>query len=999
MENTIQYQHDGVTFSHSDDTIDITFDENIYSALESDQLPADTYAWEVNDFCKSELVDREKAITIDRGFRCNVFDLFSDPFEDESEDDYRTRTMDEYNQLRHIFHLPNQLSGKVELKTSGLNAYDPNYQVRIVYIEKGSGVQRPYETAGLILKTTRNLYRLDYYQLKAFSEYRKYLSKLSYHENDHYNLVGHFKRITGDDITKEENRFQDLMVSEVQKVRLQITELENGDLELSPNLVGSKTKDEDAIRREINLTKGTDTSKTLHVGRELIQVNEQAAKGIKEIQSVGTIKKEEAADFLQNIGSYIDGDKVDLDGFSYRVLGITEYIHTDFVDIQESDNDWFISSLASVIEDFEPFIKSVNELDAFEDKSAKALQNKADQVAFKDRVFELPEKEELEQRIGKLRVDLENKEPEQTPEKKVRKTLTFKIKYMEKAEQLQNLFETYDIPTSTLDHLNYQPYEYQKEAIQWIYSLYRSSINSDREVRGGILADDMGLGKTISSLLGMKAIIEHQKETDREAYLSRNKCFMVVAPLSLLKNWYEEVYKFFDVHPFSDIVILNSQNDLKKFRYEKGIERSQEVSATGPILPKNLKRCLKVGEEFGPGRLDAPGRLILTTYETMRDYQFSLSQMEFYCVIFDEAQKIKNPNTLASRSAKALTSDINIMSTGTPVENNLQEYWCIMDTANPNLFGAPELFNEAFIQPIKENSSDEMKLRVGKELYQMSGPFLLRRSKEELRDVLGDRLPNKYEYKGIENEDYLYLESLDNMLSPKQVQHYDTVLEMKWKDPTLGAALSALHHLRKCMIHPDLTFSNSVEHLANVTRDEFWNESAKLQSLLATLHQIKAKDEKVIIFSLSKSIQYLAKKWLKVEFGLNVDVISGDTKVESPRVKETRLGKIEKFGEKPGFNIIILSPLAAGVGLNVTAANHIFHLERHWNPAKESQANDRAYRIGQTKDVNIYYPIGKHPDFDSFDVKLDNLLSKKTFIKDALITYPNTIKNDLANGL
>ena len=143
----------------------------------------------------------------------------------------------------------------------------------------------------------------------------------------------------------------------------------------------------------------------------------------------------------------------------------------------------------------------------------------------------------------------------------------------------------------------------------------------------------------------------------------------------------------------------------------------------------------------------------------------------------------------------------------------------------------------------------------------------------------------------------------------------------------------------------------------------------------------------------------MIKKWIKAVFGINPDIISGETKVKSNQRDETRMGMIEKFSNEPGFNIIILSPLAAGVGLNVTSANHVFHLERHWNPAKEAQANDRVYRIGQDKDVSIYYPITKHPNYESFDIKLDRLLSRKTFTKDALITYPRMTENDLAEQI
>ena len=181
-----------------------------------------------------------------------------------------------------------------------------------------------------------------------------------------------------------------------------------------------------------------------------------------------------------------------------------------------------------------------------------------------------------------------------------------------------------------------------------------------------------------------------------------------------------------------------------------------------------------------------------------------------------------------------------------------------------------------------------------------------------------------------------------------------------------------------------------------MTGSNFIMESAKLSSMLDILNEVKSKDEKIIIFAISRSIQYMIRKWIKSEFGISPDIISGETKVQSNTKDETRMGMIEKFSKEPGFNIIILSPLAAGVGLNVTAANHVFHLERHWNPAKEAQANDRVYRIGQDKDVSIYYPITKHPEHESFDIKLDKLLSKKTFTKDALITYPRLTEKDIA---
>ena len=139
---------------------------------------------------------------------------------------------------------------------------------------------------------------------------------------------------------------------------------------------------------------------------------------------------------------------------------------------------------------------------------------------------------------------------------------------------------------------------------------------------------------------------------------------------------------------------------------------------------------------------------------------------------------------------------------------------------------------------------------------------------------------------------------------------------------------------------------------------------------------------------ITKKMQLLLKQVLDSIYGLNIAIINGETKAvatSSVGHSETRKGLIKQFEEKSGFNIIIMSPIAAGVGLTVVGANHVVHLERHWNPAKEAQASDRVYRIGQEKPVSIHLPILVHPDFDSFDIHLNRLLQKKVMLKDAVV--------------
>lgn len=157
--------------------------------------------------------------------------------------------------------------------------------------------------------------------------------------------------------------------------------------------------------------------------------------------------------------------------------------------------------------------------------------------------------------------------------------------------------------------------------------------------------------------------------------------------------------------------------------------------------------------------------------------------------------------------------------------------------------------------------------------------------------------------------------------------------------------------------------------------------------LLASLDAIKSKGEKVILFMVTKRLQRLLKLWLDQIYGLDIAIINGDTAAVSKKSDVlSRKQLITQFEAAESFNVLIMSPVAAGVGLTVVGANNVIHLERHWNPAKEAQASDRVYRIGQEKPVNIHLPAILHPEFDSFDVHLDRLLRGKLMLKDAVVT-------------
>jgi SNF2 family DNA or RNA helicase len=184
-------------------------------------------------------------------------------------------------------------------------------------------------------------------------------------------------------------------------------------------------------------------------------------------------------------------------------------------------------------------------------------------------------------------------------------------------------------------------------------------------------------------------------------------------------------------------------------------------------------------------------------------------------------------------------------------------------------------------------------------------------------------------------------------------------------DGNSAAMLSALHKMRMICAHP-LVFSPQSSP----------DESPKVQWLLSRLRLIRDKQEKVIIFTEFREIQTFLQLTVFTHFGINVTVINGDTNANSEK-GASRQKLIDLFQNTPGFNVIILSTTAVGFGVNVQAANHVIHYTRCWNPAKEDQATDRAYRIGQQRDVTVYYPTIHTSQFDTFEVKLDRLLTSK----------------------
>lgn len=483
---------------------------------------------------------------------------------------------------------------------------------------------------------------------------------------------------------------------------------------------------------------------------------------------------------------------------------------------------------------------------------------------------------------------------------------------------------------------------HQLEGVAWLQFLY---LKCPIETRGAILADDMGLGKTLQ-LLTLLAAHYQANPNDPPS--------LIAAPIALMKNWIKESIKFFDNYP--EILLLHGDNlDIR--RQPKG-----QISET--LINKKIDSLLK------PNWLGR-AKIVLTTYEVLRDYEFSLASQDFVFLICDEAQKIKTPNALVTLAAKKQKAKFRIACTGTPVENSLADLWCLFDFIQPGLLGSLQEFSDKYRRPIEAKRGDAAEMKAL--LRAFIDPQMIRRMKEDI----AAELPKKF---SVSNDSYFFegkkRERLRIDISQYQRGLYaDGLRQLEVaateKDSKRRGTLSfaSLHFMKAVCAEPYCLPGRIFELDKNGPTQHELN-SPKIKWLIQTLCEIQESDEKAIIFTEIREIQRALAIFIRQKFKFSPLVINGDT--------DERQDVIDEFQAKPGFGVIVLSPLAAGFGLNIVEANHVIHYSRTWNPAKEGQATDRAYRIGQKRNVHVYCPTIVADDFVTFEENLDKLMSLKS---------------------
>lgn len=493
--------------------------------------------------------------------------------------------------------------------------------------------------------------------------------------------------------------------------------------------------------------------------------------------------------------------------------------------------------------------------------------------------------------------------------------------------------------------------DHQKVGVAWMQHLLTKAPSY---CRGAVLADDMGLGKTLQLLTVIARALEDDPAMPP---------VLVVAPVSLLENWKEEVDRFFLP---GALPLMTLYGDALA-----GV-RAKTPEIDELLLQRGFSRFLK------PDWLGS-AKLVLTTYETLRDLEFSLAAVKWSIMVCDEAQKIKNPAAMVTRSAKKQNVGFKIACTGTPVENSLADLWCLFDFIQPGLLGALNEFGDAYRRPI-ECETAEQKAKV-EELRALIEPQVLRRLK---LDVAKD-LPKKVV---VEAARALTMSRYQRELYSKALELYRSRRDPNSVSPFKNQ-LGLLHYLRKVCTDPrDIGRIFAEEPL-----DEARTRSPKLHWLLETLESIRGRNEKAIVFCEFRDMQLMLAYYLEATFGKRPDIINGDT-AASATSDASRQKRIKRFQQADGFGVIILSPVAVGFGVNIQAANHVIHFTRTWNPAKEDQATDRAYRIGQQRDVYVYYPVVRADEFTTFDVKLDALLERKRALSGDMLNGTGDLRPD-----
>jgi hypothetical protein len=439
---------------------------------------------------------------------------------------------------------------------------------------------------------------------------------------------------------------------------------------------------------------------------------------------------------------------------------------------------------------------------------------------------------------------------------------------------------------------------------------------------GAVLADDMGLGKTIQLIAYLLALKQARGDDDSAGRLP----VLVICPTSVVGNWQRELTRF--------------APGLAVTRWH-GTDRPDDVADAEDV--------------------------VVTTYGTLRRDVDALAERRWSIVVLDEAQQVKNPQTAGAKAVRRLSRRQTLALTGTPLENRLAELWALMDVTNHGLLGRRSDFTRRFVNPV-ERQRDRL---AAARLRRLVAPFILRREKSDPA-VIAD-LPPKIERTVVcpltnEQAD-LYRAAVERVLGGSALAGVST-MERR------GRVLALLTELKQVCNHP--------AHFLGESEPELPGRSGKLAAAREIVAEAVEGDEQVIVFTQYVAMGRLLVTQFQADLGVDVPFLHGGLPVKARDAMVARFqSRIEggdtALGEAPP--VLVVSLRAGGTGLNLTAATHVLHYDRWWNPAVEDQATDRAHRIGQLRTVEVHKLITA----GTVEERIDELLGAKRALASQIV--------------
>lgn len=493
------------------------------------------------------------------------------------------------------------------------------------------------------------------------------------------------------------------------------------------------------------------------------------------------------------------------------------------------------------------------------------------------------------------------------------------------------LNDTFKIPGEIYSFL----FNYQKTCVQWLYELFQQGC-------GGIVGDEMGLGKTIQ-IIAFLASLHHSGLLTGPV--------IIVCPATVMKQWCNELHHWWP--PFRSVILHSMGSGMghnKRKLDEDELEKMLLNSNPNEIEYDKLQNPTKLRNEFESdltlddliGKVVTDGHILITTYVGLRIHSDKLLKVNWAYAVLDEGHKIRNPDSEISLTCKRLKTPNRIILSGTPIQNNLNELWSLFDFIYPGKLGTLPVFQQQFVQPINMGgyaNATNVQVQTGYKcavaLRDLISPYLLRRVKSDVAKDLPEKKEMVLFCKLTQYQKNKYLEFL----------HSDELTKI---ENGKRHVLFGIDILRKICNHPDLLERDKLQHTSNFGNPA---RSGKMQVVKQLLLLWRKQGHKTLLFTQSRQMLDILEKFIAINddelVGIRYLRMDGTTSIAK------RQSLVDQFNNE-NFDVFLLTTRVGGLGVNLTGANRIIIFDPDWNPSTDMQARERAWRIGQKREVSIY---------------------------------------------